>query len=83
MKQLFCILYKVAVWVLTAAVWVWFFPIMISMFADGSWQRQKQRERNNEYWYRRQGVNQWLRQFEQQQHKKRKKQRKKRNNFYK
>ena len=83
MKRFFCCLFTVAAWVLVAAVQVWFAPILLSMLADGSWQRQKQRQRNNEYWVHRYGFDTWFRQFEQKQHKRRKKQWKKRNNFYK
>ena len=90
MKRFFCILWSVACWVsqvigwsLTAAVWLWFWPIALSMLADGSWQRQQRRQRSNEHWYKKHGFNQWLRLFEKQQHKKRKKQWKKRNDFYK
>ena len=82
MKQLFCTLFKVAAFVLVAAVQVWFAPILLSMLIDGSLAREKQRQQTNDYWVRRYGVSTWLRQFEQKQHKKRKKQWKKRRNFY-
>ena len=94
MIRFLAILGSVACWVLRATGWIltvpmyigiylWFFPIMLSMVADGSYAREKLREQNNEYWYKKHGINQWLRQFERQQHKKRAKSWKKRNIFYK
>lgn len=83
MKRFFVILLKVAAFVLAAAVWIWFFPIFLPELLSGKWDRHELRKRNNEYWFRRHGFNQWFRQFERQQYKKRKKKWKKRNNFYK
>ena len=83
MKRLALIVGTAAGYCLLAAVWLWFWPVLLPMFMDGSWDRYELQRRNNEYWVRRHGFDTWLRQFEQKQHKKRKKQWKKRNNFYK
>ena len=83
MKRALLIILKAAVFILAAAVCVWFFPIMLSEMASGRWDRHELQKRNNEYWFRRHGFDQWFGQFEKQQHKKRRKKWKKRNNFYK
>ena len=68
---------------LLAVVWLWFWPLMLQMYMDGSWDRYELQRRNNEYWYRRHGFDHWLQQQEMKRRKRRKKKWKKRNNFYK
>ena len=72
-----------AAYLLVAAVYIWFAPVLLSMLMDGTWDRYELQRRNNEYWVRRHGFDTWFRQFERQQHKRRKKTWKKRNDFYK
>ena len=83
MKRLALIVGTAAAYLLVAAVWLWFWPVLLPMFMDGSWDRYELQRRNNERWFRRHGFDQWFRQFERSQHKRRKRKWKKRNNFYK
>ena len=83
MKRVCLILLKAVGFVLLAAVYLWFWPLMLQMVMDGSWDRYELQKRNNEYWFRRHGFDQWFRHFQREQHKRRKKKWKKRNDFYK
>ena len=83
MKRCLLILLKAAAFVLVAAVYVWFAPVLLSEIASGKTERREIQRRNNEYWFRRHGFNQWFRHFERAQYKKRKKRWKKRNDFFK
>jgi hypothetical protein len=82
-KRLALIVATAAAYLLVAAVWLWFWPLMLQMYMDGTWDRYELQRRNNEYWFRRHGFNQWERQQEQQRRKRLKKKWKNRNNFYK
>jgi hypothetical protein len=82
-KRLALIVATAAAYLLVAAVWLWFWPLMLQMYMDGTWDRYELQRRKSEYWVRRHGFDTWYRQFERQQHKRRKRKWKKRNNFYK
>ena len=83
MTRVCLFLLKAAGFVLLAAVWLWFWPLMLQMYFDGTWDRYELQKRNNEYWFRRHGFDQWFRRFEREQHKRRRKKWKHRNDFYK
>ena len=82
MKRLALIVATAAGYLLLAAMWLWFWPVLLPMFMDGSWDRYELQRRNNEYWYRRYGFDHWERQQEQQRRKRRKRKWKNRNDFY-
>ena len=71
-----------AAYLLVAAVWAWFWPVLLPDFFNGSFERERIRQKNAERWVRRHGFDCWLRQFERQQNKRRKKLWKNRNKFY-
>ena len=77
------ILATAAAYLLVAVVYLWFAPVLFSMLMDGTWDRYELQRRNNEYWVRRHGFDQWERQQEMKRRKRRKKKWKNRNNFYK
>jgi hypothetical protein len=82
-KRWLLIVGTAAAYLLVAAVWLWFWPVLLPMFMDGTWDRYELQRRNNEYWFRRHGFDQWERQQEQQRRKRRKRKWKNRNTFYK
>ena len=83
MKRFLRIVAAAAAYLLVAAFCLWFWPVLLPMFMDGSWDRYELQRRNNEYWFRRHGFDQWFRHFERDQHKRRQRKWKKRNDFYK
>ena len=83
MKRCLLIVGTAAAYLLVAAFWLWFWPVMLQMYFDGSWERQEITKRNAARWYRRYGFDHWERQQERQRRKRLKKKWKKRNNFYK
>jgi hypothetical protein len=74
------ILTAAAGYLLLAAVWLWFWPLMLQMYMDGSWDRQEITKRNADRWYRRYGFDHWERQTSKKRHNR---VCKNRNNFYK
>ena len=82
MKRLALIVGTAAAYLLVAAVWLWFWPLMLPDLFSGKLERQQIQKRNAARWYRRYGFDHWLQQQEMKRRKRRKKKWKNRNDFY-
>ena len=80
MKRWLLIVGTAAAYCLVAAVWLWFWPVMLQMYMDGTYDRQEITKRNAARWYRRYGFDHWERKTSKKRHKR---VWKNRNDFYK